>query len=371
MSQSIDSRAQPLADRLRDRIKQAGPITFHDWMQAALYGEQEGYYRRADRVRQGRTGDYRTAPETSPLFGATFANYFAKCYLDLGRPASWTIFEIGAGRGDFAHAVLTTLRRSFPDVFQATRFLIDEIGDEARQAVEQKVSEFSDRVEFRSMAQLVSPFVGIIFSNELVDAFPVHRVIGGSDGLREMYVDVNQMGDFVWTPGDLDPAVAGFCEQIDLQLAEGQVYEVNLAAEDLIARAASLIDRGLLVTVDYGAQRADLLNAPHRNAGSLRAFHRHRLIDDVLSHPGEQDLTTTVDWTQLAEAGERHGLEVLRLERLDQFLLIEDLLGQLVNLSEPAVDAAEVVRLRAGARELVMPDAMAAYFQVMVQRKTS
>jgi len=371
MSQSIDSRAQPLADRLRDRIQQAGPITFHDWMQAALYGEHDGYYRRADRVRQGRTGDYRTATETSPLFGATFANYFAKCYLDLGRPASWTIFEIGAGRGDFAQAVLTTLRTAFPDVFQATRFLIDEIGDEARQAVAQKVSGFSDRVEFRSLGQVRSPFVGIIFSNELVDAFPVHRVIGGSDGLREMYVDLNQAGDFVWTRGELDPGVAGFCEQIDLKLAAGQVYEVNLAAEAFVARAASLIDQGLLVTVDYGAQRADLLNAPHRNAGTLRAFHRHRLIDDVLSHPGEQDLTTTVDWTQMAEAGERHGLEVLRLQRLDQFLLNEDLLGQLMNVSEPAADAAEVVRLRAGARELIMPDAMAAYFQVMVQRKNS
>jgi SAM-dependent MidA family methyltransferase len=340
-------------------------------MQAALYDEHDGYYRRPDRVQQGRTGDYRTAPETSPLFGATFANYFAKSHLDLGRPVSWTIFEIGAGRGDFAHAVLTTLQTSCPDVFQATRFLIDEIGDEARHAVEQKVSGFSDRVEFRSMAQVTAPFVGIIFSNELVDAFPVHRVIGGSDGLRELYVDVNQAGDFVWTRGDLDPGVAGFCEQIDLQLAEGQVYEVNLAAEDFIGRAASLIDRGLLVTVDYGAQRADLLNAPHRNAGTLRAFHRHRMIEDVLSQPGEQDLTTTVDWTQMTEAGDRHGLEVLRLQRLDQFLLIEDLLGQLMNVSEPAADAAEIVRLRAGARELIMPDALAAYFQVMVQRKTS
>ncbi|HEX3142949.1 MAG TPA: SAM-dependent methyltransferase, partial [Pyrinomonadaceae bacterium] len=192
-----------------------------------------------------------------------------------------------------------------------------------------------------------------------------------SDGLREMYVDVNQAGDFVWTHGDVDSGVAGFCEQIDLQLAEGQVYEVNLAAEEFVARAALLIDRGFLVTVDYGAQRADLLKAPHRHAGTLRAFHRHRMIDDVLSHPGEQDLTTTVDWTQMAEAGERHGLEVLRLERLDQFLLSEDLLGQLMNLSEHEADTAEVVRLRAGARELIMPDAMAAYFQVMVQRKIS
>src|SRR5438876_12119872 len=89
-----DSRTGRLADRLRERINSAGPITFHDWMQAALYDERDGYYRRASRVRQGRAGDYRTAPETSPLFGATFANYFSYCSgnCDLrndGRSVKW------------------------------------------------------------------------------------------------------------------------------------------------------------------------------------------------------------------------------------------------------------------------------------------
>src|ERR1041385_6972073 len=362
MSKSIDSRAQPLAERLRERIKRAGPITFHDWMQAALYDEPDGYYRRPDRVRQGRAGDYRTAPETSPLFGATFANYFAKCFLDLGRPTSWTIVEIGGGRGEFAHPALTALQTSFPDVFRATRFVIDEIGDGARQSCAEKLSRFWDRVEFRSIAELTSPFVGIIFSNELVDAFPVHRVKGSAGALKEMYVDVDQAGDFVWTLGVLQPRVAAFCEQIDLQLNEGQIFEVNLAAEDFVARAAALIDRGFLITVDYGAERAELLNSPHRNAGTLRAFHRHRAIDDVLSHPGEQDLTTTVDWTQIENAGAHHGLEVLRLHRLDQFLLGEDLTGQLGNMSGQVTDVAEILRLNLGARELIMPDGMAACF---------
>ncbi len=370
MSQRNDSRAQPLADRLRERIKQTGPITFHDWMDAALYDEHQGYYRRPDRVRQGRTGDYRTAPETSPLFGATFANYFAKTYLDLGRPERWTICEAGAGRGDFAHAALTALQTSFPEVFQATRFLIDEIGDEARHAAQEKLSRFSACVEFRSINELTSPFVGIIFSNELLDAFPVHRVIGGAGTLGEMYVDINEAGHFVWTTGDLDPRVAHYCEQINLQLGEDQVFEVNLAVEDFVTRAASLIERGLLITVDYGASRAELLNAPSRNAGTLRAFHRHRMMDDVLAHPGEQDLTTTIDWTQVEDAGARHGLELLRRQRLDQFLLSEDLMGQLLSVGHNA-DSAEFLRLNAGARELIMPDSMATYFQVMVQRKLS
>src|SRR6266576_1433316 len=148
-----------LAERLRDRIKREGPITFHDWMQAALYDDRDGYYRRADRLRQGRLGDYRTAPETSPLFGATFAGYFAKCYCELDAPKGWTILEVGAGRGDFAHTVLRTLRRNFADVFAATHYVIDELGDETSATAKDKLEEFSDRVEFRSISRLTSPFV--------------------------------------------------------------------------------------------------------------------------------------------------------------------------------------------------------------------
>src|SRR6266478_1752362 len=100
MLKSDDSRAPTLTDRLRERITAAGPMSFHDWMQAALYDERDGYYRRRGRIRQGRAGDYRTAPETSPLFAATFANYFMKLFADLKWPPSFTIFESGAGSGE-------------------------------------------------------------------------------------------------------------------------------------------------------------------------------------------------------------------------------------------------------------------------------
>jgi len=368
MAENNDSRAPTLADRLRDRIKHRGPITFHDWMEAALYDERDGYYRRTDRVRQGRAGDYRTAPETSPLFGATFANYFARCYYDLESPGNWTIFEVGAGRGDFAQAVLTTLRTSFPAVFAATRYLIAEIGDDARKAAAQKLGDYADRVEFQSLEQLTSPFSGIIFSNELLDAFPVHPVIGSDAGLRELCVDVNETDEFAWRHRDLDPRVAEYCQRIDLRLNEGQIYEVNLAAEDFVAQAARLIDRGFLISVDYGSERTDLLN---RNAGTLRSFQRHRMTDDVFSHPGEQDLTTTVDWTQIQEAGARSNLETTRFERLDKFLLSESLLEALSRLSGQGLDAAETVSLQLSAREMIRPDGLAASFQVLVQQKKS
>src|SRR6185295_12261942 len=106
-----------LADRLCDRIRRDGPISFHDWMQAALYDERNGYYCRPELVRQGRAGDYRTAPEISPLFAATFAQFFVKSYFDLGKPRQLIILEAGAGPGQFARGILTTLQSSAPQVF--------------------------------------------------------------------------------------------------------------------------------------------------------------------------------------------------------------------------------------------------------------
>src|SRR6266536_1103055 len=172
MSAVKDTPTLTLKDRLSERIEREGPISFHDWMQAALYDEREGYYCRRDRIRQGRAGDYRTAPETSPLFAATFARYFAKLFTELGSPPSWTILEAGAGSGEFARGVLGGLKLSYPDIFQVTRYAIDEISPNCRTRAALSLSEFSDRVDFLTVNEIAEPTANlVIFSNELIDAF--------------------------------------------------------------------------------------------------------------------------------------------------------------------------------------------------------
>ena len=369
MSRDQDAPQNNLADRLRARIQREGPINFHEWMQAALYDERDGYYCRADLIRQGRAGDYRTAPETSALFAATFANYFTKLYFDLGQPPRWSIIEAGAGSGEFAYGVLKTLKSGFPAIFEATHYLFAEASYDSQNQALAKLAPFADRVDFRRLGEINEPIDHvIIFSNELLDALPVHRLVGRKHGLRELYVGWGGSG-FVWLEGDPEPDVAEYCTRLRLELAEGQVYEVNLEADRLVARAAQIIRRGFLVSVDYGAPRSHLLNAPHRFRGTLRGFRRHQMVDDVLADPGCQDLTTTVDWTQIEEAGTRGGMETLRLERLDQFLLHEDLLETLLAATSRMTDSAGVVSLQTGAREMIRPDGLAASFQVLIQRK--
>lgn len=360
-----------LEERLRERIRREGPISFYEWMKAALYDERDGYYC-TDRVRQGRAGDYRTAPEMSPLFGAAFANYFRKSYFDLGAPPSWTIVEIGSGTGDFAHDVLRSLQTNFPNVFNATQYIIDEVSPDAQSQALSKLAPFKDRVQFRALSELSEPLPhALIFSNELIDAFPVNRVIGRGGGVKELRVALSDAGQFAWVEWKLYGPVAEYCDQIKLQLAEGQIYEVNLRAEQFLSLAAKSLREGLLITIDYGAERHELLSDPNRFSGTLRAFRKHQFVDDILSRPGEFDLTTTIDWTQIIEAGQRHGLETIRFQRLNEFLMGEEALAEIISAASLVADPAERFKLNRNALELIKSDGMAAAFQVLVQRKST
>jgi len=359
-----------LATRLRERIKLEGPITFCDWMKSALYDSREGYYCRSDRSRWGREGDYRTSPERSPLFAATFARYFAGLHEQLGGPATWTILEAGAGEGRFSKVLLQTLQKSFPEVFAATSCVVAEVSSVSRMQAEERLRPFADRVQFRSIDE-VEINAGVVFSNELLDAFPVHRIVLRGGEFKEFYVTVNENGNFAWLLQALSPALSTRLEGYLADAGEGQVVEVSLEIEDWVRRVASLMRSGYVVTVDYGAPAADLYSREANRGGTLRGFQRHEFVGDLLAQPGEHDLTTTVNWSFVKAVGARVGLEFVELSRQDQFLLANGFLEQLEIESRQAKDDGERHQLSTGAREMILPDGMAASFQVLVQRKTS
>jgi len=335
-------------------------------MKAALYDPEHGYYQRSDRERWGREGDYRTSPERSQLFSATFALYFARLYEELERPAQWTIVECGAGDGSFAAGVLQTLAVQFPAVFAATKYVVCEVSQDAQRRVRERLVEFGDHVQF---SDLVPIDIGIYFSNELLDAFPVHRLVRTEQGLSELYVNVDSSGAFVWATGPLSsPRLAGFCDTYSVELAQGQVIEINLAADDWLAQVASKLAGGFVITVDYGAESAELYD-PARPKGTLRAFSRHSFVDDVLSQPGEYDITSSVNWTQVKAVGEKLGLKVVDFASQDKFLLQAGLLEELDQQLSSAETEGQKASLTTGAREMILPGGMASSFQVLVQRR--
>jgi SAM-dependent MidA family methyltransferase len=359
-----------LAERLRDLIRREGAITFREWMNAALYDPDGGYYQRSHRERWGRAGDYRTSPERSVLFAATFARYFARLYEDLGRPDVWTIVEAGAGGGNFAAGVLDTFARQFPHVFAATRYVIFDVSKDAQRRTQERVVEFGDHVRFCSDWDQISVEHGVVFSNELLDAFPVHRVEQTDEGLRELYVTVNASGGFSWSNGPLStPRLSEFCRAYSLQLARGQMIEINLEIDDWFAQVAPRVANGFVITIDYGAEAVALYDSSLRPHGTLRGFRRHDFVDDVLAAPGEYDITASVNWTQVKVVGGNLGLRVVEFASQDKFLLNAGLLSELeYQLGLTGTEAAKA-SLTTGAREMILPGGMASSFQVLVQRR--
>ena len=351
-----------LAERLKELIRREGSITFHDWMKAALYDPDGGYYQRSDRKRWGREGDYRTSPERSELFAATFARYF------VGLTEELTIVECGAGDGSFAAGVLRTLRDQFPSRFVETQYVICELSDDARRRAQERLSEFDGHVQFFSGWDQVSVKSGICFSNELLDAFPVHRVVKSAAGLSELYVTVDPNGNFASCTGPLStPRLAEFINSYSIELAPRQIIEINLAIDSWLRRVSATLEQGFLITVDYGAEAGELYDVTLRPAGTLRGFSRHGFVEDLLAESGEYDLTSSVNWTQVKSVGERLGWKVIDFASQDKFLLNAGLLDQLQYRLDRAETEAEKLSLTTGAREMILPGGMASSFQVLVQ----
>jgi len=361
-----------LQQRLRDQIRRKGPLTFHDWMQAALYDKDEGYYCRSNRKRWGREGDYRTSPERSALFGATFARYFHKLFRDAGAPERFVIVEVGGGEGQFAASVLEVLEQQFAEFYERLIYVFDEIGEDSRLTAQTRLEPFNDRVAFTRLLDLEPIESGVVFSNELLDALPTHRVTLRNGELQEHFVTAKGEKEFEWlTATPSTPRLATYLQETGIQLIENQVAEVNLDVEDWLRLAAGKLNSGYLICIDYGAEARDLYNPTLRPDGTLRAFEQHRFAQNVLANPGGQDITATVDWTNVKRVCANLGFETLSFMKQNQFLLQAGLLDVMEERVLMMRDESEKLILRTGAREMILPQGLAESFEVLVTRRVS
>lgn len=294
------------ADRLRARIRAEGPIPFAAFMEEALYGEG-GYYRRRD-LPIGEQGDFVTGSSFSPLFGRATARLLRRLDRALGRPAG--LFEAGYGAGVHLENVAS--------LDEGRRVL-------AWDRISRTVPAGVQRVE---RLEEVGRIEGLIFSYELFDALPVHRLIGRNGGVGELWVDLDGEGNFTWREGELsDPALPDLLGGAILQ--PGQIADLAPGWVPLYAELARRLGRGLLVTCDYGFERERLLDVRIRQHGTLACYTRQRVHRNPFVLVGEQDLTAHVDFTALRRAGEEAGLTTVAFTRQALWLtacgLFEDL----------------------------------------------
>lgn len=359
---------EALVARIRDEIRATGPMPFARFMDLALYDPDGGYYRAVD-ARPGRGGDFLTAPELHPIFGATLATGLHEIWDRLDRPATFVIREHGAGTGALALAILDAV--DDPAFRAAVRYQAVEV-DERRVAafdVALRDAGHGDRIDRRGAASDdggAEPFEGVIIANEVLDALPVHRVRRRGDALREVAVDLATDGAL--TEVEIAPttdALAGRLAAEGIELIDGQTAEICLALDAWVAAAAAPLARGMLLLIDYGAPAAELYDPTRRRDGTLRAYVRHQVHDDPYRFIGRQDLTAHVDITAVERAA-----HAVRLTTIGITTQAEALMGLRIQerlqaiQADPATTFEGYTLLRSSLMRLLDPAAMGR-FRVM------
>jgi SAM-dependent MidA family methyltransferase len=273
-------------------------MSFADYMEAALYDPDGGYY--STHVSLGFEGDYLTAPDLGAHFGRSLSRAFADCWTLLGKPAAWDLVEAGAGRGTLLRDVLASLERERADAARGVRPAIVEVSPRLRA---QQASALDGRdLRWASDPHALAPLQGVIYANEILDAFPVDILTREDDGMREVYVDEKD-GRLVETLRAPNPTDLRY--RVPESLPIGGRWEISPRAESWVAALSSALTRGYVLFIDYGGDESELLT--RLGSGTVRGFQRHRLLADPLAEPGAHDLTASVNFTAIRRAAEGAG----------------------------------------------------------------
>lgn len=366
-----------LVERIRAEIERDGPMPFARFMDLALYDPDGGYYRGAT-PRPGRDGDFLTAPELHPIFGATLSGLVVDTWEGLGRPSPFVVREYGAGTGALALAMLDALRTDGEPALASLTYEAVDVDPRRSEALASRLREAGFAHVLRpdgggpdaggpdSGGSVVGastardPVVGLILANEVLDALPVHRVRQRGTSLREVAVALDDVGGFAEVEIEPStPALAARLETEGITLIDGQTTEICLAADRWIASVAFGLARGLAVFIDYGAIAAERYDPVRRRDGTLRAFVAHQVHDDPYRHVGRQDLTAHVDVTATVAAANEAGLTSVGVTTQAEALMglgIERRLQAIQN--DPATSMEAYLALRASMLRLMDPAAM-------------
>ncbi len=348
---------------IRAAILAKGPMRFDRFMELALYHPGLGYYAKTTGPAHiGKSGDFFTSVSVGPLFGRLLARQFYQMWLLLGKPQAFAIIEQGAHDGQLARDIVDWCRTKTPDFFDAVRYgIVLDSG-----LAPSIPMELADRVTTFPTLESLAVEQGVFFSNELVDAFPVRRIVRLEGEWCEQQVVIE--GDkFVWSHRPIDDAeLTEAIVELDLPAIENYTTEINLRARHWIAEVTRSIQRGYVVTIDYGWP-ASIYYAPFRTSGTLTARHEHKIVDDILCTPGEMDLTAHIDFTSLAQAGETAGLSTLGFLDQQRFLtgIAHD---ELSGAEGPPVKIQENLRTW---NTLTHPGHLGARFHSLVQAKNA
>ncbi len=367
----MTSEKTPLNDIIAARIAEQGRITFADFMAACLYEPGLGYYTSPGR-KVGAEGDFYTSITVHGAFGRVIAREIAQMWRSMERPDRFTLVECGAGNGRLACDIMDFLAEREPEMYGGLRLVLVEQEPSLESAQREMLAAHLARLAWCSPDKFSSgsfTFSGCLYSNELIDALPVHRVVMTSSGLKEVYV-TRKDGEFVEEAGELSaPGIAAYLKRIAVELHPGQQAEVNLNAPEWLASASRALNRGFILTIDYGYLAAELYT-PRRKLGTILCYYRHQIEENPYLRLGLQDITTHVDFTTLMKCGEQLGLQNDWFGEQYRFLLSAGIVEEIEEIERSAISDEEKLRLRLTLKKLILPDGgMGETFKVLIQSR--
>lgn len=368
------AHSERLAALIRDQIaSNGGALPFWRFMELALYAPGLGYYS-AGATKLGEGGDFVTAPELGPLFAECVTDALAPVLAGLGDDA--VFMEIGGGTGAFAEAALERLAASHR---LPARYAILEPSADLRQRQQSRLRERLAPDVFARVEWLQSPvnnrWNGVVFANEVIDALPTSRFAVLDGEIFEEHVALDAAGGFVRQDRPADALLAAAVRHVERQcehpFKDGYRSEVLPQLPYWVQAVVGGMETGAMLFVDYGYPRREYYD-PRRADGTLRAFHRHRLADNVFARVGLQDVTVSVDFTALAEAGTSAGFEFAGYCSQTSFLIGNGLEQRLQAHEDRSGDEAARYALRQQAKKLTLPGEMGERFQAIgFARKSS
>ena len=347
-----------LAGIIKERIRREGPVSFHDFMEMALYYPQLGYYT-GTRDKIGRTGDFFTSSNLTHAFGAMIGKQMEEMWQLMGE-GEFTIVEYGAGTGALCADILDYLKNN-PKMYDQLHYAIIEKSPAMRALERERVNE---KVSWYNSIEEISPVTGCVLSNELLDNLSVYRVVMGEE-LMEIYVD-DQNG-FVEMLRPASGPVKNYLAELNITLPYGFRTEINLEATEWIATIARSLDRGYVLTIDYGFQSAELYK-PHRAEGTLLCYKGHQVNEEFYNDIGMQDITAHVNFTALCHWGLKNGLGCLGLVNQANFLLALGIKNYMRETAPAGANIAELAMKEAMLTRTLLVE-MGSKFKVLIQQK--
>jgi SAM-dependent MidA family methyltransferase len=350
-------------------------ITFADYLNLVLYHPQHGYYT-SGTVDIGKAGDFYTSVSLGADLGELLAEQFIEMWQNLGSPSRFTLLEMGAGLGLLADDILNYLQAKYPDFFACLEYIIVEKSSALIALQQKKVGDFIDNninISWQSWETIAEKsIVGCCFSNELLDAFPVHRVIIDRSNLKEIYTTY-EAGEIKETIDKISTQkIEDYFNFINLDFynnnyPENYLTEVNLEALAWLETVSRKLDRGYLLTIDYGYP-AEKYYHPQRSQGTLKCYYQHRHHHNPYINIGRQDITSHVDFTALTKQGELCGLPTIGFTKQGMFLMALGLGDRLNQLSNGSYNLQEIVQRRDALHQLIDPTGLGG-FGVLIQGK--